>query len=64
MLIIHYYKWFDSLKNKKSILLGSRTNSTYALFSSQKDLKNFAQYLSHRIFRRMHGALNICKKNN
>jgi hypothetical protein len=31
---------------------------------SQKDLKNFAQYLSHRIFGHMHGALNIGKKNN
>jgi hypothetical protein len=30
----------------------------------QKGLKIFAQYLSHRIFGRMHGALNVGKKNN
>jgi hypothetical protein len=29
---------------------------------SKKHLKNFAQYSSHRIFGRMHGALNVGKK--
>jgi len=30
-----------------------------ALFSSQKILQNFSNFPSHRIFRRMHGVLNI-----
>jgi hypothetical protein len=30
----------------------------------QNEPKIFAQYPSHRIFRRMYGALNIVKKNN
>jgi hypothetical protein len=36
---------------------------TEVLFSSPKDLNNFVQYPSHRIFGRMHGALNVGKKN-
>ena len=30
-----------------------------ALFTSQKILQNFLHFPSHRIFRRMHGVLNI-----
>jgi hypothetical protein len=33
-----------------------------ALFRLLKTPKNFAQYPSHRIFRRMHRALNVGKK--
>jgi len=29
------------------------------LFTSTQNLKNFQDFLSHRIFRRMHGVLNI-----
>jgi hypothetical protein len=29
---------------------------------AQKDLKFFAQYSSHQIFRHIHGALNVGKK--
>jgi len=35
-----------------------------ALFSSQKILQNFSDFPSHRIFRRMHGVLNIDKNKN
>ena len=35
-----------------------------ALFSSQKNLQNFSDSPSHRILRRMYGALNIGKKDN
>jgi hypothetical protein len=34
-----------------------------ARFSSQKILQNFSDFSSHRIFRHMHEALNIDKKN-
>jgi hypothetical protein len=33
-----------------------------ALFTSHPNPKYFIFYLSHQIFRRMHGALNIGKK--
>jgi hypothetical protein len=36
----------------------------WALFSSQKVLQNFSDFSSHRIFRRMHGVLNIDKNKN
>jgi hypothetical protein len=35
-----------------------------ALFSSSKILQNFSDSPSHRIFRRMHGVLNIDKNKN
>jgi len=35
-----------------------------ALFSFQKNLQNFSDSPSHRIFRRMHGVLNIDKNKN
>jgi len=35
-----------------------------ALFSFQKILQNFSNSLSHRIFRRMHGVLNIDENKN
>ena len=35
-----------------------------ALFSSQKELQNFSDSPSHRIFRRMHGVLNIDENKN
>ena len=35
-----------------------------ALFSSQKILQNFSDSPSHRIFRRMHGVLNIDENKN
>ena len=35
-----------------------------ALFSSQKVLQNFSDFSSHRIFRRMHGVLNINENKN
>jgi len=35
-----------------------------ALFSSQKILQNFSDFLSHRIFRHMHGVLNIDENKN
>jgi hypothetical protein len=35
-----------------------------ALFSCHANPKYFLFYLSHRIFKRMHGALNVGKKNN
>jgi len=35
---------------------------TKALFSSPKILQNFSDSPSHRIFRRMHGVLNIDEK--
>jgi len=35
-----------------------------ALFTSQKVLQNFSDSPSHRIFRRMHGVLNIDKNKN
>jgi hypothetical protein len=38
--------------------------STGALFSFQKNLQNFSHFPSHRIFRRMHGVLNIDKNKN
>jgi len=37
---------------------------TRALFSSQKILQNFSDSPSHRIFRCMHGVLNIYKNKN
>jgi len=35
-----------------------------ALFSFQKILQNFSDFLSHQIFRRMHKVLNIDKNKN
>ena len=35
-----------------------------ALFSSQKNLQNFSDSPSHRIFRFMHGVLNIDENKN
>ena len=35
-----------------------------ALFSSRKVLQNFSDSPSHRIFRRMHGVLNINENKN
>ena len=35
-----------------------------ALFSSQKNLQNFSYSPSHRIFRHMHGVLNIDENKN
>jgi len=35
-----------------------------ALFSSLKILQNFLNFPSHRIFRRMHGVLNIYENKN
>jgi len=37
---------------------------TKALFSFQKILQNFSDSPSHRIFRRMHGVLNIDENKN
>jgi hypothetical protein len=34
------------------------------LFTSQKNLQNFSHFPSHRIFRRMHGVLNIDENKN
>jgi hypothetical protein len=34
------------------------------LFTSQKILQNFSHSPSHRIFRRMHGVLNIDENKN
>ena len=38
--------------------------SISALFSSPKILQNFSDSPSHRIFRRMHGVLNIEENKN
>jgi hypothetical protein len=38
------------------------TRTTQALFSLQKNLQNFSDFPSHRIFEHMHEALNIYKK--
>jgi len=38
--------------------------SSTALFTSQKILQNFSYFPSHRIFRRMHGILNIDENKN
>jgi len=50
--------WMKRMKNT-----GTRNNES-ALFSSQKILQNFLDSMSHRIFRRMYGALNIDKNKN
>jgi len=41
-----------------------RVRHTKALFSSQKILQNFSDLPSYRIFRRIHGVLNIDKNKN
>jgi len=38
--------------------------TTMALFSFQKSLQNFSDYLLHQIFRRMHEVLNIDENKN
>jgi hypothetical protein len=43
---------------RKALLLNK------GMFRCQKHSKIFVQYSSHRIFGRMHGALNIDKRNN
>jgi hypothetical protein len=39
-----------------------QAHSTWVCLNAQKHLNFFAQYISHRIFECMHGALNIDKK--
>jgi hypothetical protein len=45
-------------------LLQYPDSSFLALFTSQKNLQNFSDSASHRIFRRMHGVLNIDENKN
>jgi len=52
---------FDVIENLKKFAKGFGTK---ALFSSQKILQNFSDSPSHRIFRRMHGVLNIDENKN
>jgi len=50
-----------ALLNEEYNLRVSIFPSLWALFSSLKILQNFSDSPSHRIFRRMHGVLNIDK---
>jgi hypothetical protein len=45
-------------------LQNSLPNFTMALFTSHPNPKYFLFHPSHQIFRRIHGALNIGKKDN
>ena len=50
--------------NLKCKTLGDALTFSLALFSFQKVLQNFSNSPSHRIFRHMHGVLNIDKNKN
>jgi hypothetical protein len=43
---------------------GFGTNVTLGLVSFQKNLQNFSDFASYRIFRHMHGILNIGENKN
>jgi hypothetical protein len=47
---------------RRSIVLASWCHTFRACLDAQKHPKFFVQYPSHRIFGRMHGALNVDKK--
>ena len=49
---------FDVTKNMKNLA------KFFGMFTSTKKLKNFQDSPSHRIFRRMHGVLNVDKNKN
>jgi hypothetical protein len=57
-------EWKRRLAGVMWMRSGVRQCQSKALFTSHANLKYFLFHPSHRIFRRIHGALNIGKKNN
>ena len=53
-----------SNKNESATVYKKIRVRTKALFSFQKILQNFSDSPSHRIFRHMHGVLNIDENKN
>jgi len=56
-VLVHLQLLMAHMRKKKN-------QATKALFSSQKILQNFSDSSSHRIFRHMHGVLNIDENKN
>ena len=64
---VHHYYYFihcSVMFDRQSNASSEPQCSLQALFSSPKILQNFLDSPSHRIFRRMHGVLNIDENKN